>query len=39
MGPFFAQPQFTLSAMPTPAHFLETTFESLDALRREITVA
>jgi hypothetical protein len=25
--------------MPAPAHSLETTFEGLDALRREITVA
>jgi hypothetical protein len=33
------QLQFTLSAMPAPAHSLETTFEGLDALRRELTVA
>ena len=25
--------------MPAPAHSLETTFEGLDALRRELTVA
>jgi hypothetical protein len=31
--------QVTLSAMPAPAHSLETTFESLDAMGREITVA
>jgi hypothetical protein len=43
-SPFFERlirspPAFTPSAIPAPAHSLETIFEGLDALRRELTVA